>query len=157
MADVGNGVDTPVELKARALRLLARREHSRAELVRRLAAHAASRETLEALLDELEQRKQLSDARYAEQRVRTLARKYASGRIRRELRARGVDAQATEAAVRAAAEEDLARAVEILRRKYRQPAVSREERARRARFLQGRGFSFEIIQRALALSSEASG
>ena len=149
------GPDSPLELKARALRLLARREHSRTELARKLAAHAASPETLDALLDGLEERKQLSDSRYAEQRVRTLARKYGSSRIRQELRARGIDAQAAESAVLASAEDDLSRAVEILRRKYREPAASREERARRARFLLGRGFSYPIIQEALKLSSDA--
>jgi regulatory protein len=64
--------DTPGELKARALRYLVRREHSRAELARKLAPRAASREVLEALLDELVRRKQLSDERYAEERARSL-------------------------------------------------------------------------------------
>ncbi|HLT27498.1 MAG TPA: recombination regulator RecX, partial [Zeimonas sp.] len=40
-------------LKARALRALARREHSRVELERKLAPHAESSEQLEALLDRL--------------------------------------------------------------------------------------------------------
>ena len=149
--------DTPAGLKARALGYLARREHTRAELARKLAAHAASREALDALLDDLQRGKQLSDERYAEQRVRTLARKYGSGRIRRELRARGIGEEDAASAVRATAEEDLSRAIGILRRKYREPAVSREEGAKRARFLQGRGFSFEIIKRALKLSSESCG
>ena len=56
--------DTPGALKARALRYLVRREHSRAELARKLAPHAESREALEGLLDELVSRKQLSDERY---------------------------------------------------------------------------------------------
>ncbi len=150
--DSDRGPDSPVELRARALRILARREHSRAELARKLASHAASRDALDAVLDGLEEKKQLSDARYAEQRVRTLARKYGSGRIRRELRARGVDDEAAATAVRATAEEDLSRAVEILRRKYRAPAASREERAKRMRFLLGRGFSYEIIQQVLKQS-----
>ena len=49
---------------------------------------------------------------------------------------------------------EIERVREILRRKYREPAGTREERARRARFLQSRGFSHEAIRRALALSSE---
>ncbi len=150
---MAGAADSAQELKARALKMLARREHSRAELARKLASHATSKEGLAALLDDLEQRKQLSDDRYAEQRVRTLARKYGSGRIRGELRARGVGVEAAASAVSGVAEEDLARAVEILRRKYREPPVSREDHAKRARFLQGRGFSFEIIKHALKLSS----
>ena len=146
--------DTAQELRARALRFLARREYSRAELARRLASHAPSTEALDALLDSLEQRKQLSDDRYAEQRVRTLSRKYGSGRIRQELRARGVEDQTAASAVRTAADEDLVRATEILRRKYREPSTTREERAKRMRFLQGRGFSFDIIKQALELAAQ---
>lgn len=145
--------DAPAELKARALRLLARREHSREELARKLAAHAASRETLDTLLDALAEKKQLSDERYAEQRVHQLARKYGAGRIARELRAQGVDDETVAAATAAAGASDLERAAEMLSRKFRTPATSHEERARRARFLQGRGFSYEIIRSALELSS----
>jgi len=63
-------------LRERALGILARREHTRAELARRLGPHVEDADQLEALLDELERRKLLSDARYAEARVHTLSRKY---------------------------------------------------------------------------------
>ena len=63
-------------LRERALRLLGRREHSRAELARKLQAHAAPEDDLEALLDELARRKLLSDERYAESRARQLSRKF---------------------------------------------------------------------------------
>lgn len=134
--------DTPAELRARALRLLARREHSRRELSRKLAAHAESGEALEQLLDALEAKKQLSDERFTAERTRVLSRKYGAVRIRQDLKARGV----TEAAVpELSAEDEKARARAILDRKYREPATTREERAKRMRFLQSRGFSTEII------------
>ena len=138
--------DTPAALKARALRHLARREHSRAELTRKLAPHAASPDSLEALLNELQAKKQLSDERYAEARAHQLSRKYGAGRIRQDLKAHGV---AEAVAERVSSEGDLERARTILARKYRQPAASREETAKRMRFLQGRGFSFETIRHAL--------
>jgi len=141
--------DTPVELKVRALRYLARREHSRAELARKLAPYAESAQALAALLDELAGRKQLSDERYAETRAHWLARKYGAAKIRADLKAHGV-ADAIAERVSSEGEDERARA--ILARKYRQPATTREERARRARFLQSRGFSFETIHRALALA-----
>ena len=78
----GERPDTPVELKVRALRHLTRREHSRAELARKLAPHAESPQALEAVLDELAQRKQLSDERYAETRAHSLSRKYGAAKIR---------------------------------------------------------------------------
>lgn len=53
----------------RAIRMLARREHARAELARKLAPYAESAEEIEALLDDLTARRLLSDARYVEARV----------------------------------------------------------------------------------------
>lgn len=137
--------DTPAELKGRALRLLARREHSRAELARKLATHAESPEALESLLLDLEQKKQLSDERYAEVRVRQLARKYGTAKIRQDLRMKGVSDEAIECTVGAPGLDELERARQILIRKYRVPASTREECARRARFLQSRGFAYATI------------
>jgi len=137
------------ELKARALRLLARREHTRAELARKLAPDAGSPGVLEALLDQLNARAQLSDERYAEARAHRLARKFGALRVRRELVAKGIE---RETAARFAADvekTDLERARCMLERKYRVPATAPKERARRARFLLSRGFSGEVIRRAL--------
>jgi len=144
--------DSPAALKARALRHLVRREHSRAELARKLAPHAGSHEELEALLDSLVARKQLSDERYAEERARVLARKYGAAKIRHDLKAKGISDGIVGAV---SSEGELERARTILERKYREPAASREERVRRARFLQGRGFSTDIVAR-LVLDREDS-
>lgn len=133
-----------VSLKARALRHLARREHSRAELERKLAPHAETAAALEALLVELEHRKQLSNERFAEQRARVLARKYGSARIRLDLKSKGLD---DELAERFSRTDELERAKAIVARKYPRRATSAAERARRARFLQGRGFSPEVVHR----------
>jgi regulatory protein len=138
--------DTPGELKARALRYLVRREHSRAELARKLAPHAASPADLDAILDQLLSRKQLSDERFAEERARSLSRKYGAAKIRQDLKARGVSDQIVD---RISAEGELDRAKAILARKYRAPSTSREESAKRARFLQGRGFSYDVIRAVL--------
>ena len=138
--------DTPAELKARALRHLVRREHSRAELTCKLAPHAESSAAVDEVLDLLLSKNQQSDQRYAEERVRVLSRKYGAARIRDDLRAKGI-AEDIVASVRAQGE--LERAQAILERKYRVPASTPEERARRARFLQGRGFSLEVIRRLL--------
>jgi regulatory protein len=142
--------DSAQELRARALRLLARREHSRAELERKLAAHAACRAALDQLLDALAAKRQLSDERYAEERARQLARKYGAARVRLDLAARGVSAETAARLAGACAAGDLERARAILSRRYRTPAASAAERARRMRFLQGRGFGGEIIRRLLS-------
>jgi regulatory protein len=138
--------DTPAQLKARALRLLVRREHSRMELVRKLAPHAESEAALNAVVDLLQSKKQLSDERFAEERARSLSRKYGAAMIRQDLKERGV---AEEIVERVSADGDLERARAILSRKYRIPATTREEQAKRARFLQSRGFSYDVIRGVL--------
>jgi len=143
--------DTPAELRARALRTLARREHSRAELARKLAPRAESAEALAQLLDALAARKQLSDERYAEARARQLARKYGAARIRLELRSKGVDEAL---AALASTGGELERARGILARKYRTPIDSPLERARRMRFLASRGFSHDTIRALLSSDAE---
>lgn len=136
----------------RALRYLARREHSRDELSRKLAPHAESPELLEVLLRELESRKQLSNERFAEVRASWMARKYGAARIRHDLKSKGVSEELSDRAV--AELDEVAKAKEILARKYRVPATTREERAKRARFLQGRGFSGDVIRRLVLRNDE---
>jgi len=142
-----DGPDTPAALKARALRHLVRREHSRAELERKLAPFTPSPAALEQLLDALAAKKQLSDERYAELRAHQLSRKYGAARIRLELKAKGVN---QELIARVGRESELARAASTLQRKYRAPAATREERARRMRFLQSRGFAHDTIRKLLS-------
>jgi regulatory protein len=141
------------ELQRRALRLLARREHTRAELARKLTSDAGTNPALQALLQSLEARGLISEERYAEARAHQLSRKFGALRVRRELLGKGV---APDAAARFAADlrkTDLERARAILARKYKDPVSSPRERARRMRFLYARGFSEEVIRAALAASS----
>jgi regulatory protein len=144
---VNDRPDTETELRARALRLLARREHSRAELERKLGPHAGGAEVIAGVIEALVQKKQLSDARYAEERARSMSRKYGAARIRQDLKAKGVDAETID---RISSDGELERARAILERKYRNSPATREERAKRMRFLQGRGFSFDIIHSLLS-------
>jgi regulatory protein len=129
-----------------------RREHSRHELARKLAPHAESAEILEGLLRELESRKQLSNERFAEARARQLARKYGTARIRHDLKSKGVAEELSSRAV--AALNEVENAKHILARKYRNAATTREERAKRARFLQSRGFSYETIYQAVRIGDD---
>ncbi len=80
-----------------------------------------------------------------------MARKFGAARIRQDLKSKGVDRETID---RISAEGELERASGILNRKYREPAATREERAKRMRFLQSRGFSSEIIYKLLSARSE---
>src|SRR6266850_6910314 len=106
-----DGPDSPAELKARALRYLVRREHSRAELARKLAPHAESPQAVEAVLNLLLSKKQQSDERFASERARVLSRKYGSAHIRHDLKSRGVSDEISEKASTGLNELERARAI----------------------------------------------
>jgi regulatory protein len=76
-------------LKSKALRLLARREHSRAELTRKLSDDG-NKEDIQAVLDQLERSGLLSDARFAESFVSSRAARVGNARLRHDLRAKGI-------------------------------------------------------------------
>jgi regulatory protein len=134
-------------LRERALRLLARREHSRAELARKIAAHAESAEQLEALLDDLTVRRLLSDERYAEMRMHARAARFGNARLAHELRIQGVAEEIVDAALTAEVDE-LTRARQVWSRKFgdRPQAQDAAGRARQMRFLMSRGFSGETVR-----------
>ena len=136
-------------LRERALGFLARREHSRTELRRKLAPHAESPEELDALLADLIQRRLLSESRFAEARAHVLARKFGAARIEHDLRAKGISDEAAASAAREALITEFDRALDIWRRKFGAQASDLKQRARQARFLLARGFSTEVINRIL--------
>ena len=135
-------------LRERALRFLARREHARAELARKLAPHAESAEQLGALLDDLAARRLLSDERYAEMRVNARSARYGNARLAHELRTQGVADELVAEAL-AAGDDELTRARAAWRRKFGAPPADATERAKQMRFLMSRGFAGETIRRVL--------
>ncbi|MCK2184619.1 regulatory protein RecX [Halomonas getboli] len=136
-----------------AIRLLARREYARAELRNRLTAKDHSPEAVEACLDELVEQGLQSDARFAESFLRSrVARGQGPVRIRAELSRRGIDADTARAAFdEAGGEVDwFELAAETLGRRFSGPGEGPKERARRERFLAGRGFDFDQLRHAMA-------
>ena len=136
------------DLRVRALQLLTRRDYSRAELQKKLAAHAESAEELASVLDTLQGERLLSDHRYATQRVTARAGRYGDARLKQELRLKGVSDDDIAADLPEGGDET-ERCLAVWQRKFGQPAQTPEERAKQMRFLQYRGFSSEAIRRAL--------
>jgi regulatory protein len=135
-----------VTLRERALSHLARREYSRAELARRLAAHAEGDEVI-ALLDDLERENLLSNARYVEMLAHARAGRHGSLRLKADLRDKGIPASEIDAAVAEARETDLEAARGVWLKKFGQPPRDAAERAKQMRFLAGRGFPPDIVRR----------
>jgi regulatory protein len=136
-------------LLARALGYLARREHSRAELARKLAPHAESTEEMQRVLDELERDRLLSDRRFTEVLVRSRGERFGAARVRQELRAHGVGDALVREAVGELARTELQRARAVWRRKFGAAPADAAERARQMRFLAQRGFDAEVIRRVI--------
>lgn len=142
-----------------AIRLLARREYSRAELAGRLAARNHDADSVQQALDALESEGLQSDARFAESFVRSrLARGQGPMKVRAGLNERGVDRELARMALdEAQAETDWrALACEALAKRFDGPGATPRERARRERFLAGRGFDFEQMKYALAHAWDAA-
>lgn len=139
-----------VSLRERAIRMLARREHARAELARKLAPYAESAEEVDILLDDLTARRLLSDARYVEARVGARRARFGDARLGFELRMQGVADELVDAAL-AGGEDELTRARQIWEKKFagKPCAGDAHERARQSRFLMSRGFSAETVRRVL--------
>jgi regulatory protein len=138
-----------MSLKARALKYLSAREHSRLELTRKLSRHAQSGDEVEALLDALEAAKLLSQARFSESLVHRRAARFGNQRILSELQSHGIESDALVDIKAGLAKDEVARASEVWRKKFHCAPADAAERAKQMRFLQQRGFSLGAIQGAM--------
>ncbi|MFC4158670.1 recombination regulator RecX [Chitinimonas lacunae] len=143
-------------LRDRALALLARREHSRAELRRKLGGG----DEVESVLDELEARDWLSDARFAARYVESYRSRFGRRRLEYGLRERGIAESLIHEVLADTSDEDgnheLSRARTLWARKFGNPPADAREKARQVRFLQSRGFDFDIIRRVLGGEDDES-
>jgi regulatory protein len=139
----------PLSMKGRALRLLAQREHSRAELERKLRTHEQHAGEVNEALDALQARGFINDERVADSVVHRRAGKLGVGRVKAELQAKGLDEAVVRDAVEALRATELERALEVWRKKFGEAPPDAAERARQMRFLAARGFSADVVRRVL--------
>ena len=137
----------PLSLKGRALRLLSQREHSRAELERKLATHEEVPGTLAQALDELQTKGFISEARVVESVIHRRASKLGTARVQQELLAKGLSSEAMAETLEQLRSTELERAREVWSRKFGEPSSDPKERARQMRFLLSRGFAPEVVRK----------
>ena len=142
------GFDKP-SLKGRALRLLAQREHSRAELLRKLAAHEEAPGELAQALDELQAKGFIDEQRVIDSVIHRRAARLGASRVRQELHAKGLPAEAVAQAVAELWGSEVDRAREVWRKKFGRAPIDAAERARQMRFLAARGFGGEAVRRVV--------
>jgi regulatory protein len=144
-----------LSVKGRALRYLAQREHSRAELERKLARHvedtpeATAQAQIAAALDELAAKDLLSDARAAESVLSAQGRRFGARRLKQAMQAKGLAPDLVASTLRQAKLTELERARAVWQRRFGAPAEDAAARAKQMRFLAGRGFEGEVIRRVV--------
>lgn len=131
--------------------LLARREHGRVELTRKLRQRGAPDELIEPALDRLAE-EALSEARYLESFISYRSNAgYGPARIREELGQRGLNRGDIDQALRESGVDWAARLQEAWQRKFAgQRPHDPRSRAQQTRFLAYRGFPMELIGRLLS-------
>lgn len=144
----------PRSLKGRALGYLSRREYSRAELARKLAPYVGEDESVEPVLDALEQEGWLSDARFAESLVHRRASRVGVARIVSELKRHAVGDSLVEEVNAQLRETEWTRAQAVWRKKFGALPQTPAERAKQARFLAARGFSSATIVKLLKVGDD---
>ncbi|MBS0344325.1 MAG: recombination regulator RecX [Proteobacteria bacterium] len=136
-------------LKGRALRLLSQREHSRAELERKLARHEEEPGTLARALDELAAKDFISETRVVASVLHQRAARSGALKVKQELQAKGIAPEAVAQAVATLQDTELERAAALWRRRFDALPADAKERARQMRFLLARGFSGAVAAKVL--------
>jgi regulatory protein len=139
-----------LSLKGRALRLLSGREHSRAELERKLTPHETEPGQLRRVLDELQAKDFINEQRVVDSLLHRRAPRLGAARIRQELQGKGLDAQLVAQALERLKSTELQRAREVWGKKFAEPPQDARDRGRQARFLAARGFGGDVIRRVLS-------
>lgn len=144
-----------LSVKGRALRYLAQREHSRAELERKLARavadlpEASAQAQISAALDELASKGLLSEERTAQAVLDSQGRRFGTHRLRQTLQTKGLAPELVASTLQQARATELERAREVWQRRFGQPPADPDERARQMRFMAGRGFESDVIRRVV--------
>lgn len=145
-------LDNLVAVRRVAMDLLARREHGRVELTRKLLQRGACQDMIDTALDRLTQEGLLSESRYLESYINYRAGSgYGPLRIREELSQRGLSRGDIEEALRESGFNWQEQLQDTWRRKFAgKLPEDAKERARQGRFLSYRGYTLEMIGRVLS-------
>lgn len=138
-----------LSLKGRALKLLAQREHSRLELLRKLSPHVEDGDDLPAVLDELEKRGFISVERVVESVIRSKAGRFGTARVLHDLRSKGLDDETVRQASEQLRGSEHARAWAVWKQRFGSPAQTPQERMKQMRFLASRGFGGDVVRKVV--------
>ena len=138
-------------VKGRALRYLSQREHTRAELERKLERTVGdlpdAGAQIAAALDDLAARGLVSEARAAASVLHSQGARYGVRRLKQTLQSKGVAPELLAQTLQQARATEFERAQAVWQRRFGAPPADAAERARQMRFLAARGFEGDVIRR----------
>ena len=137
------------DIVSKALAMLSRRDMSRSEFISKLTAAEYGREDAEAVADWCASEGYLNETRFAEGNARRLGVKYGARRIGATLKQKGVPEEVIAETVAVMKDSDLSRAQALWQRKFQEPATDANARNRQIRYLQSRGFGFDVIKKVI--------
>lgn len=143
-----------LSLTARALRLQGMREHSRAELQKKLQAHETEPGEVGRVLDQLQAKGFINESRVVESVLYQRAGKLGAARVRQELVAKGLDADNIAQAMDRLRQTEVQRARAVWEKKFGKEPEDAAQRVRQMRFLAARGFAAEAIRKVIRGSDE---
>ena len=145
----------PAKLRLKAIALLARREHSRAELRGKLKRFSRDSAAIDEVLDALTAGDYLSDQRAAASISRVRGARYGSLRVANDLRSKGIGGELATSTLAQLKSTEAERALALWQTKFGEPPADANERARQMRFLQARGFASDLIRKTVPATRKA--
>ena len=135
-------------IRIKAMDLLARREHSVKELLRKLCERYEETELIADVVRQLSEDNLVSDSRFAEMYIRSrIGRQFGPVKIKNDLRERGISEDKIRFALNEANQNWLQLIQELSDKKYGKTLPSEaKETAKRMRFFQSRGFDTDCIR-----------
>ncbi len=136
--------------KDAAYRFLTPRVRSEFEVRRKLKEKGFNNDTIALAIERLKELRLLDDSDFALRMTKDLVNLKGCGRyyIQRKLKEKGIDPETIEVAIESvfAEVDEFETAEKVALRRLRMPTYNPKERARIGRYLQGRGFSWDIIK-----------
>ena len=151
-----NRFSDPIEARKKAMDYLARREHGRAELLKKLTRFGFDADVADDAVAQLVDDGLQSDTRFAEAFIRSrISQGKGQTKIRAELREHGLNDGVIEDGLEDAEQDWFALAIDVRLKKFgAEPPDGFKEKARQMRFLQSRGFDTDQIQVAVSADVE---
>lgn len=144
-----------LSLRQRAFNFLARRDYASQELIDKLKKYA-SREEAEAVVASFIASGIISDERYIASYLNVKQNKFGLVKLRIMLYNKTGNCELVDRIIAGSDLDQVSAAYKIWEKKFR-PALDAKEQARQIRFLQYRGFSFDIIKKVFAHAKEDFG